>query len=251
MSDQSASKSPEDLSQELRSAALTVVDAWDGLDTVTLNAKILEQSLVISASREHPANKSFDILRTRLLQLLADRGWNRIAITSPTQDCGKTFVATNLAMSISRRESIRTVLIDLDLRNPSLAKVMGVEDTIKISDYLTGHLTPEEYFLRVGPNLVVGLNAETVDAPAEMLQENMTGDVLDEMLDTLLPDVVLYDLPPALSNDDVLSFLPNIDGVLLVASGSMTTAREIRDVELMLGGKKPLIGVVLNKAEDG
>ena len=100
--------------------------AWERLRTVTLDRRHLTRHRVIAADRVDPAHVAFDVLRTRLLQTLRARGWRRVAITSPTQGCGKTFVAANLAFSLSRRASCRTVLLDLDLRIPSLAAVLGV-----------------------------------------------------------------------------------------------------------------------------
>ena len=66
----------------------------------------------------------------------------------------------------------------------------------------------------------------------------------------LQPDVVLYDLPPALACDDVIAFLPQLDGVLLVVGGGLTQAEDVRKCERLLAGQTPLLGVILNKAED-
>jgi protein-tyrosine kinase len=95
--------------------------------TIPENEAHLEQNRIISASRHNPAHVAFDVLRTRLIQGLAEQGWRRVVITSPTKDCGKTFISTNLAISLSRQERLRTVLMDLDLRNPSVAPLLGVD----------------------------------------------------------------------------------------------------------------------------
>lgn len=96
---------------------------------------------------------------------------------------------------------------------------------------------------------MVGLNQEPTENAAELLQETMTEDVLVDMQDGFFPTAILYDLPPALDNDDVIGFLPNVDGVLIVASGGMTTAAEIRKVEQMIGKHTPILDVILNRAE--
>lgn len=231
-------------------ASYDAADLWSQLETVRISNAHLAKNRVVSALRKDPAHMAIDMLRTRLLQVLKERGWKRIAITSPTDGCGKTFVASNLAISMARGESRRVVLMDMDLRKPELASVFGINAAPSMREYLSGLILPEEYFVRVGQNLTLGLNSVPEPSSAELLLESMTSDILEEMQELFSPDVVLYDLPPALSHDDVVAFLPQVDGVLLVAGGGITKAAEMRQVERMLGDDTPLIGVVLNKAED-
>ena len=74
-------------------------------------------------------------------------------------------------------------------------------------------------------------------------------DVLAELQDVLAPDVVIYDLPPVLESDELLSFLPNVDGVLLVVGGGQTQPQDVLRAEQALGDRTQLLGVVLNKSE--
>ena len=106
----------------------------------------------------HPAATAFDILRTRLLRGLAEKGWKRIAVTSPTHGCGKSFVATNLAFALARRPASRTVLMDFDLRHPEIAQILGVKDDIDLGAFLAGHQPLESEFRRFGRTLALGLN---------------------------------------------------------------------------------------------
>ncbi|NUB44941.1 CpsD/CapB family tyrosine-protein kinase [Fertoebacter nigrum] len=223
---------------------------WESLTAVTLNPGHLDGNGLFSQPSTNPATAAFDILRTRILQALAERGWKRIAITSPTHGCGKSFVAANLALSLSRRPSGRTVLMDLELRSPGLAPLLGVADAGPLRDFLTGEQPLESHFLRVGRNLALGLNGTPVTDAAELLQESATADALAEMLEQLDPEVALYDLPPALVSDDVIAMLPQVDAVLLVADGTKTTAEDIRACERLFENRTPLMGVVLNRAQD-
>jgi protein-tyrosine kinase len=233
------------------SAEPTATDAaWERLRTVALDRGHLALQRVITAERLDPAHVAFDVLRTRLLQTLKARGWRRVAITSPTQGCGKTFVAANLAFSLSRRASCRTVLMDMDLRIPSLATVLGIRDADYMHTFLTGKQPLEAHLVRARPNLALGPNAGPVFDAAELLQEPATAEALRTMLAKLDPDVVLYDLPPTLACDDVIAFLPHVDGVLLVAGGGITAAEDVRKCERLFADQVPLIGVILNMAED-
>jgi Mrp family chromosome partitioning ATPase len=140
--------------------------------------------------------------------------------------------------------------MDMDLRIPSLATVLGVREPDSMLDFLTGRRPMERHLLRIAPNLAVGLNAAPVADASELLQAPETADTLAAMQDALRPDVVIYDLPPALLCDDLIAFLPQVDGVLLVAGGGVTQAEDVRKCERLLADQTPLLGVILNKAED-
>lgn len=253
--DASAEETPED---PLNEALAPLPLLWPNLRRVPLDAKHLARNRLISATREDPAHVAFDVLRTKLLVALRAKGWHRVAITSPTPDCGKSFVAANLAISLSRQASVHTVLMDLDLRRPSLARTLGLSAPGPMASFLTGDTPLEQQFIRpadnalnIGDNLAFGLNDRVETYAAELLQAPQTAEVLDNLYARLRPDVVLFDMPPALYHDDVLGFRPQFDGVLLVIGGGRSTAQEVRDVKRRFGADTPLLGVVMNRAEDG
>ncbi|MCK0151697.1 P-loop NTPase [Marivita sp. S6314] len=230
---------------------------WKQIDRFELDPKGLARRNVITALRDNAAHARFDILRTRMLQALAENGWRRVAITSPTKDCGKTFTSANLAMSLSRQENCKTVLLDLDMRSPSLHKIFGVTDPGVIGDLLRDEIAPEHHLQGFAPNAIsagshvaIGFNGLVEPYASELLQDPSTERVLKDIETKFDPDVMLFDLPPALLNDDVLAMRPHIDALLIVAAGGMTKASDIKETERRLGDKIPLLGVVLNKAED-
>lgn len=222
---------------------------WEGLKVTGLSDESLVQNHIISATRAHPAHAAFDMLRTRLLQALNEHDWSRVAVTAPTRGCGSSFVTANLAMAVARLESTRSVVLDLDLRAPSLAKTFGLTAPDSMADYLSGTIAPENFLQRIKPNLAVALNDTPSDTSAELFQNDMTTEVLEELEEVLCPDLVLFDMPPALEFDDVLGFLPNVDAVLVVAGGGVSTAEDITKVEQILSEVKPILGILLNKAD--
>jgi Mrp family chromosome partitioning ATPase len=222
---------------------------WAALEEITLDAAHLERGRVVSYRKSDPAHAVFDVLRTRLLKVFKDNGWSRLAVTSPTKGCGKTFVAANLALSLARQTECQTVLIDMDLKVPDLAGTLGLTTPCPIERYLTGQTQPEAYFRRVGPNLALGLNTERVHDSAELIQDGRTIQALARMRELYRPDAVIYDLPPMLVSDDTIGFLPQVDCVLLVAAAGQTKSAEIEECERFLGETTNFLGVVLNKCE--
>ncbi len=222
---------------------------WDEMHQIQLDEAHLMRNRIVTSSKKDPVHKKFDMLRTRLLLAMREHGWTRIAVTSPTEGCGASFVAANLALSVARMESVRTILFDMHFTQPSLAGLLGVENPGRLSDYLMGHIAPEEYLIRASNGLALGLNDTKVSNTSELIQQMMTTDVLSEMQDLLCPDMVIFDLPAVLDSDDVLGFLPNVDGVLLVVGGGQSLPEEVMRAEQALGDRAQLLGVVLNKAE--
>ena len=223
---------------------------------MSLDTRHLVRNRLISATREDQAHVAFDVLRTKLVATLRARGWHRVAITSATPDSGKSFVAANLAISLSRQSDLRTVLMDMDLRRPSLAKMLGISEPGSMSDFLTGNVTAAQHFVRpdknplhIGPNLALGLNDRVEPYAAELLQAPGTAAVLGDLYARLAPDVVIFDLPPGLYYDDVLGFRPQFDGALLIVGGGRSTAQEVHDLKARFGDEVPLLGVVMNRAE--
>lgn len=224
---------------------------WKSLTPLMLDDDRLRGNGLFPASRGEPAAVAFDLLRTRLLQAVQTHGHRRIAITSPTHGCGKTFVAANLALSLARRPEGRAVLIDMDLRAPALAEVLGVSDAANLGEFLNGEQPLEAAFRRHGTSLALGLNGAAMGDAGERLQDPGVLQSLEAVAEQLDPDVLLYDMPPALVCDDLLAMAPAVDAVLLVADGTRTSPADIRRTEELLGAALPILGVVLNRSQEG
>jgi len=211
---------------------------------------ILAGSQAAEDFRATDVSRAFDLLRTRLRQTVLQHGWVNIAVCAPTAGCGNTFTAANLAASLSRVPSSRTVLIDLNMRKPGLARTLDMDphQADSLRDFLAGDAAISDFILRTGDTLAVGLGAGAEEDAAEILQDPATADSLAEMRKALCPDIVLYDLPPMLCYDDTSAFLPQLDGVLLVSDGTQTMGRHLAECERVLDGQVPLLGVILNRA---
>ena len=223
---------------------------WDALEDVALTQAALDANGLFLQASSHPAAAAFDILRSRLLHEVAEKQWHRIAITSPGPGCGKSFVAANLALSLARRPGSRTALVDLDLRQPQLARILGVTETIALADFLSGEVHLQSVFRRYGQSLALGLNSQPHGRATDLLHDPNCGHALADIGELLTPEVTLYDLPPVLSGDDVLVMAPYVDAVLLVTDGTKTTGAELRAAEKSVAGRIPVLGMVLNRAQE-
>ena len=198
-------------------------------------------------SKDDPAHVPFDILRTKIMKLFERNGWKSVAVTSPTMACGKTLIATNLAFSFARQKTSRTVLADVDLKRPQVRKVIGLDSKLSMGDFLIGEIGVADYFKRYDGNLALGTTYQSFRHSAELLQDQKAADAIAEMHRALEPDVVIYDLPPMLASDDVMSFLEHVDCALLIAAAGTSTIREIDECEKQLSDLTSVAGVILNK----
>lgn len=222
--------------------------AWEGLSPLVVDHEAAANNRIITLNRSSSAHAAFDMMRTKLLRILKQNNWTSVAITSPTPACGKTCIGLNLAFSLANQKDCRTVLIDLDLRRPQIGKTLSIRNSGSIESFLKGDAGLRETFFRYGDNLAIGPNRHPVQFSAELLQSAAAAKSLEEMRQEMKPDVILYDLPPMLSTDDVLAFLPNVDGVILVAASEQSTVSEVDICEQSLREKTNVLGVVLNKS---
>lgn len=223
--------------------------AWDNLPEIHPDEATMVRHRLAAPYQANPAQVPFDVLRTRLTKVCRDKGWRRIGISSPTKGCGKTFVSLNLAFSLGRNPDLRTILVDLDLKNPQVAAVLGVPVETPVQSLLEHQVPPEAVFLRHGKNLAFGLAHKPVRNSGEVMQGDATASAMATILGTFAPDIMLVDLPPLFVSDDVLGFMPNLDAIILVAAAGHTTASEITDCERLIGDGTQFLGVVLNKVD--
>ena len=207
----------------------------------------LEAHRIIAHQKSHPNSWPFDTLRTQVLQRMDENGWKVLAITSPTLGSGKTVVAINLAISIAQQTQRTALLVDFDLRRPSVAAYLGLTAKVSLNDVLQGNSDVAEAMVNPGFERPVVLPAlHPADRPSEILASPKVAGLLAELRDRYADRVVVLDLPPVLAADDVLSIVPKVDCVLLVIGSGVSSEKEIEEAQRRLS-KVPLLGVVLNK----
>jgi protein-tyrosine kinase len=226
----------------------TVAPRWTAPE-VTLNPKHLERHRVVSYEMADPSHVAFNMLRTRVRTAMKENNWRTIGVTSPNANCGKTLISVNLALSLARGTDDRVVLLDLDLKRPTVARILGVNGSGTVSRFLLGKAKADECFVQVAPSLTVGLNGGHLMESSELLQGPRFSELLSFVNSALAPDVIVFDLPPMGGSDDALALLPRLDTALLIAAAGHTTAAQIDECEQQLAEREKFLGLVLNKTE--
>ena len=223
-----------------------VPDIWETVKSVTISTRIARKNRITALTHGKSAGP-FDLLRSRALRTMAENKWTTLAITSPNRTCGKSTVCTNLALSLSRQSDLKIVVLDLDLRRPTLHRIISSNSKRNLHDVLRGNHPVDSAFVRVAPNLLFGLNATPAKDPSELLQSKLALQKLKEIQKVFEPDLMLIDLPPMLVGDENVGFLPNVDCSLLVAAADSTTKNQLDTCERELSELTNVLGIVLNK----
>jgi len=211
-----------------------------------------ERRLLLSAETEDDKSyvAAYRMLRTRLLHRARTSNWTTIAVTSAGPNDGKTLTVVNLALSLAREKTREIVLLDLDMRNPSVCRALGVHPRRELRDYLESGRYADEMFFTVGSENLLIAGSVT---PTEHASELLGGASFDELIATIkrgtVDPIVLIDLPPILVTDDALVVAPKVDAVLVVASEGTTDRSELEKA-LQLLSEFPVAGVVLNRAAE-
>lgn len=223
---------------------------WQPLATFAPVTKLMAKQRVVTfetGPHSSPGVVAFDMLRTKVLQQMRSNGWKRLAITSPGADCGKTTVAMNLAFSLSRQPEVYTIVAEMDMRRPSMAKILGLTGDTSFSAVIEGKADFADTAMRPRPNLAFGLNYARTRNPSELLQSSTIGSVLADIEERFAPDLTVFDMPPMLQSDDTMAFMGQVDCVLLVAAAESTSLGEIDVCERDLAIQTNVMGVLLNK----
>jgi Mrp family chromosome partitioning ATPase len=173
--------------------------------------------------------------------------WSRLGITSPTPACGKTTLACNLALGLSRQTDIRAIMIELDLRRPSMARLFGKSPNHDVTAMLSGQVPFADQAVRIGENVAISMAQRPLSDPTSVLLSQRTHAAIAEIEERYAPDLIIVDLPPILVGDDTRAFLREIDCAILVAKAEATSMAQIDSCEREVAEYSNVLGVVLNQ----
>ncbi|MDZ4660827.1 MAG: polysaccharide biosynthesis tyrosine autokinase [Pseudomonadota bacterium] len=207
---------------------------------------------------DKPNSQGADIFRYMRLRLSSfmsttfpdNKNGKVVLVTSPTEANGKTFISTNLAASLGKGE-VKTLLIDLDLRNSSVNTVLkefnrakGIETAVKTKTKF------EDYIISVTKYFDVLVCNPGIENPTEVLESQSLRDFIEAQKANY--EYIFIDSPPVLAACDPALIAPQVDVILMVTAYEITFREDVQlAIEGLQAGKKhPMVGV-LNLVDSG
>lgn len=197
-----------------------------------------------------PAAEAYRRLRTNLAFVDIDSPARIILVSSPRENDGKTTVALNLAAALAETSN-RVVVVDADLRLPSVAGRLGLNRDIGLTNYLRGDAPIDvvtQRALDFGFDVVT--SGTTPPNPSELLASQKMEAAVDQLAETY--DYVIVDAPPVLAVADAIAAAQWTQGLLMVLRADVTTMDEVQvTIDQANGARVNILGFVLNDANVG
>jgi len=231
-------KTPEDITRRLKLPFLGLVPAVKGQGHPLLSQEV-----------PHEFGEAFRALRTSLVFSSGNEGTRVIGLTSAQPLEGKTTTACNMAIALAYGGS-RVLLIDADMRRPSVSRTLGIENTVGLSHLLTGQAMARQAIQRTSvQNLWVMTAGMTPPNPSELLSSDRMKTLISNVQHGPF-DWVLIDTPPVLAVTDAVIIAPWVSGMVFIIGSEMTQRRLAeRAVETLQTSRPHILGAVLNRVD--
>ncbi len=196
------------------------------------------------------AAEQYRILRARILGFTKENNMKTFLITSCLPGEGKSTVSSNLSICIANSINEHALLIDCDLRRPSIHKIFGLDNSIGLSNYLNEDIDLSQTMNKTEVEKLTILPAgSTPNNPSELLSSNKMFDLIQEIKERYTDRYVIFDSTPIYQTSDPTTLARHIDGIILVVK-SGETSREIIAKMVEYLGKDKIMGIVFNMTQE-
>ncbi|MEH7371580.1 CpsD/CapB family tyrosine-protein kinase [Priestia megaterium] len=212
----------------------------------------LKRRLLAHNSPKDPVAEQYRTIRTNIQFSNVDQDIKTIVVTSSGAEEGKSTTTSNLA-TVYAQQGLNVLLIDADLRKPTVHYTFRLENHIGLTNVLTRQSTLAQAVQESEiPHLSVLTSGPIPPNPSELLASAQMAELLKEMKEQF--DMIIFDTPPILAVADAQILANQVDGTILVVSSAKTEKdAALKSKELLSNAQGKLLGVVLNnrKVEEG
>ena len=245
--------SDHDVTDAARAGTLQGVSSpeYSRTRVIQVSEEKLHQNKMLAMDEKNPVSDQFKLLRTRIFQHTRPKGWNTLQVTGFDSGEGKSLVAANLAISMARDTRQTTLLVDLDLRKPTVRKLFCLDEGLPgIESYFLDDTPLDEILVSPGIEKLTLLPATgRARNPTECMGSPKMEALIRELKERYEDRYILFDSPGINVCPDPLVIAEYVDALLLVARADSTT-RESVTAAVELVPKEKILGLVLNDAQE-
>lgn len=211
---------------------------------------LVDRHIVCITDPYSPASEQYRKLRARILARTKQDFQNTIMVTSADVGEGKSITSVNFAVALAREIDHTVLLVDADMRKPSIHKYLGIKTDRGLSDYLSGQVELSDVLINTGLGRLVLLPAgNACSNPAELLSSNRMKELVKEMKHRYADRYIVIDTPPVLVSADAISMSNHVDGVIFVVQAAKTSEKTVKKAINLLKGAT-MLGIVYNNVPD-
>ncbi len=211
--------------------------------------KINDHMLVTMYDNHDAASEEYNKLRSRIITLTqGDEFYNTLMVTSTIGEEGKTLTAINLAIAMAKGYDNTVLLVDADLRRPSLHKVFNLKPKVGLIQCLTENVPISDALIKTGIGKLVILPAGGSSSnPVELLASNQMKELVSELKHRYPERYVIFDTPPILPFADAQVLAPVVDGTIFVVREGKAKLKDVKEAIHSLHDTN-IFGLVYNDA---
>lgn len=205
---------------------------------------------LISVLKPHsPEAEQFRLLKNNIL--FPEKGVppKSIMVTSTVSGEGKSFVSANLAVSIAQNIDEYVLLMDCDLRGPSIHSIFGLKANRGLSNYLSENVPLSSLFIKTFLNKLTILPAGKIPPnPSELLSSEQMRRLIHELKIRYSDRYIIIDTPPPYITSEANAIARQVDGIIIVVKHGTTRKKDVLDI-INYYGREKIIGVIFNQVK--
>jgi len=219
--------------------------------SISLDPEFVLANKCIAYLTHTPETETYRVLRARIMHLIKEKGdgGNTILVTSALPGEGKTLTSINLAFTFARDFKHTVLLVDADMRRPSVHKYLGTNTGAGLVDYLVDGRPLSEIITWPGVEKMALIpGGAPIKESAELLGSPSMRELVADLKSRYPERYIIFDAPPILTGADVQTFVPLVDHIIIVVQAERTSMDDIARALHFLPEEK-ILGFVLNRSK--
>ena len=210
--------------------------------------KLIDRKVFSILERDEVSDQ-YRLLRTTVLNTTRPKGHNLIQITSFKEGEGKSLTCVNLAISLAKEPRQNVLLVDMDLRQPSIHSILGIDPKPGLKDYFLNGIPLKDVLIHPGIESLTVLPAGgSTHNSTEIMGSHRMENLIRELKSRYQDRYIIFDTPALNMCSDPLVLSSYVDAIVLVARANHTTSEDITSGMRLLKDKD-ILGVVLNDSQ--